>query len=75
MKTKREVAEIQIGLQEELQKAGYNVVSCCNCDTVLIHREGDETAECLCGTIYVNDCTDLWYEGCQENEEFNGYQG
>lgn len=72
---KREVAEKQISLQEELQQAGFNIISCCNCDTVLIHKIGDELTECLCGIINVNDCTDLWYEGCQNNVEFEGFVG
>ena len=72
MKTKREICEEQIALQEELQCLGYNIIQCCNCGTVLIHRTEQETIDCFCGeTLDLSDCEDLFYDGMENNAEFN----
>lgn len=76
MKTKREIAIEQIRLQEEIQEAGFNIVECGHCGTTLIHRirsinDEDHNIDCLCGNnMDLSDCPDLWYEGIQNNQEF-----
>lgn len=62
----REQARLrQLNLQYEIQKKGYNIVTCHTCETVLIHtkEEGDEATICNgCGNVvYFNDCSDLYY--------------
>ncbi len=58
----------QLSLMEEIQEAGFNIVSCNNCGQMLLHRTtflgGDEiTIDCPdCGKqISPNDCADLYY--------------
>ena len=71
MKTKKEIAENQIRIQQEMQNAGFNIVTCGNCGSTLLHEIEDETIECLCGhDMDLSDCPDLWYKGCQNNDEF-----
>jgi len=76
MKTKREIAIEQIRLQEEIQGAGFNIVECGHCGCTLIHRtrsidDEDYSIDCLCGqNMDLSDCPDLWYEGIQNNQEF-----
>ena len=70
MKTKKEIVERQIELQEQMQRAGLNVVECGNCGTVLLHETGDEDIDCFCGTRNLSDCPDLYYSGIENNEEF-----
>ena len=41
MKTKQKIAEKQVRIQEEMQSAGFNVVTCGHCGTVLLHRTGE----------------------------------
>ena len=53
MKTSREIAEEQIRLQEQIQSAGFNVVSCGRCGCVLIHKEGETEIECFCGRMVI----------------------
>jgi hypothetical protein len=72
MKTNREIVENQIKLQEEIQSAGFNVVECCNCGTILLHKVGDRFIECFCQhEVFLSDCEDLYYENLQNNAEFN----
>lgn len=74
MKTKRELAEEQIAIQHEIQRAGFNIVICGNCDQVILHRIDDnDELECIgCGEeMDKSDCSDLWYTGCAESAEFN----
>ena len=72
MKTKREIAENQIRIQEKMQSAGFNVVTCGNCGSILLHETEDETIECFCGQeMDLSGCPDYWYEGCQDSAEFN----
>ena len=53
-----------------MQKDGYNIVSCGNCGTLIIHEIDDETfstpnLDCHgCGiTISKSDCSDYYYKG------------
>ena len=72
MKTKKQIAENQIRIQEKIQSAGFNIVTCGNCGSILLHEVGDETIECFCGReMDLSDCPDLWYSGCEESYEFN----
>jgi hypothetical protein len=71
MKTKRELAIEQIELQEKMQRAGINLVTCGNCGSILLHELRKENIECFCGQeMSLSDCPDYWYEGCQDNAEF-----
>lgn len=71
--TKRELAEKQIELQERvIALANINIVTCGHCGSVLLHELNDELIECACckSELDQSDCPDLWYEGCQNNSEF-----
>jgi hypothetical protein len=73
MKTKRELAEQQIALQNRVNAvASINIVTCGNCGSVLLHDRMDYEIECACckSVMDLSDCPDLWYEGCQNNGEF-----
>ena len=70
MKTKQKIAEKQVRIQEEIQSAGFNVVTCGHCGTVLLHRIGETRIKCFCGEMDLSDCPDLWYEGAQNDAEF-----
>ena len=86
MKTKRELAEQQIALQNRvIALANINIVTCGNCGSVLLHemklfnhdefislKDDDNSIECACckSVMDLCDCPDLWYEGCQNNGEF-----
>lgn len=73
MKTKRELAEKQIELQERvIALANINIVTCGHCGSVLLHERNDELITCACckHELDQSDCPDLWYEGCQNNSEF-----
>lgn len=75
MATKKELAENQIRIQEDMQRAGFNVVTCGNCGTVLLHRTKTDNIECFCGTMALSDCPDLYYNGIENNVEFNEEEG
>lgn len=72
MKTKRELAIKQIELQERSQASGINIVTCGNCGSVLLHEMNTLPLNCACCKAEIDqcDCPDLWYEGCQNNAEF-----
>ena len=73
MKTKRELAEQQIALQNRVNAvANINIVTCGNCGSVLLHEQNDKPITCACCKAELDqcDCPDLWYEGCQNNGEF-----
>ena len=56
------IAEWQLELQSKIQSAGFNIVTCGNCDSVLLHEIGDEKIDCLCGiNMDLSDCPDYWY--------------
>jgi hypothetical protein len=72
MKTKKQIVERQIELQEKIQKAGFNIVECGICGTVLLHEIGEEEIDCFCDeTMALSDCPDLYYSGIENNAEFN----
>ena len=74
MKTKRQLAEKQIELQERvIALANINIVTCGHCGSVLLHELNDKPIECACCKSELDqcDCPDLWYEGCQNNSEFD----
>jgi len=74
MRTKRELAEKQIELQNRVNAvASINIVTCGNCGSVLLHDRMDSEIECACckSVMDLSDCPDLWYEGCQNNSEFD----
>ena len=72
MKNKRNIILHQIELQERIQKIGFNIVTCGNCGEILLHETKDETINCFCGqTMALSDCTDYWYNGMENNKEFN----
>jgi hypothetical protein len=72
--TKRELAEKQIELQDRvIALANINIVTCGHCGCVLLHELNDELIECASCKHELDqcDCPDLWYEGCQNNSEFD----
>lgn len=74
MATKRQLAEKQIELQERvIALANINIVTCGHCGSVLLHELNDKPIECACCKHELEqcDCPDLWYEGCQDNSEFD----
>ena len=87
MKTKRELAQKQLDLMNDIRaKANINIVTCGNCGTILLHemksisdiefisfKDDDNSIECFgCNAkMELCDCPDLWYEGCIENMEFD----
>ena len=74
MATKRQLAEKQIELQERvIALANINIVTCGHCGSVLLHELNDKPIECACCKHELDqcDCPDLWYEGCQNNSEFD----
>ena len=74
MATKRQLAEKQIELQNRvIALASINIVTCGHCGSVLLHELNDELIECACckHELDQSDCPDLWYEGCQNNAEFD----
>jgi len=72
MKTKKQIVERQIQLQEKIQSTGFNIVECGNCGTVLLHELGEEKIECFCGLMMnLSDCPDLYYSGIENNAEFD----
>lgn len=72
MKTKRQIIVQQIELQEKIQSAGFNIVECGNCGVVLLHELGKDNIDCFCGNkMALSDCPDLYYDGMENNAEFN----
>jgi hypothetical protein len=59
----------QISLMDEIRnKSNINMVTCCKCDSILLHRMTEETTKCYsCNQhINLNDCEDYFYEGMPE---------
>lgn len=79
MKTKRELAQEQLDLMNDIRaKANINMVTCGHCGTILLHEmkliNEDNTIVCFdCKTEWTDlcDCPDYWYEGCIHNVEFD----
>ena len=79
---KNTAIELQVKLQEEIQGHGINLVECGDCNAVLFHRTPtleewktntfDSTIICPhCGnTQNVYDCADVYYDGIQNNKQF-----
>lgn len=56
----------QSNLMDEVRnKSNINMVSCCKCDAVNLHKMTEEMITChSCHQqIYLNDCEDYFYEG------------
>lgn len=73
MRTKKEIVKEQVQIQHEMQMAGFNVITCGHCGSILLHRTPKEPFEidCLCGrTMDLSDCPDYWYEGAELSAEF-----
>jgi len=78
MKTRRQLAQEQLGLMEWIRfKANINMVTCGNCGTILLHdmkqinKENTITCFGCKSEMELSDCPDYWYEGCIENSEFD----
>ena len=70
LKNKEKLWDRQIELQENMQIRGFNIVTCGNCDTLIIHKTDSiygtkEHLNCHgCGTtIAKSDCSDYYYNG------------
>lgn len=52
----------QLGMLKDLQIIGYNIVSCCNCGTILIHETHEDSTTCpdCFNLVYFEDCADLY---------------
>jgi hypothetical protein len=52
-------------MDEIRNKSNINMVTCCKCDSILLHRMTEETKKCYsCNQhINLNDCEDYFYEG------------
>ena len=81
MMTKQEAIQLQVSLQEQIQKSGVNLIECSGCNAVVFHRTATtqewqngipETAQCPhCDTVnFAEDCPDVYYDGMQNNREF-----
>jgi glutamine amidotransferase PdxT len=71
---KRELVIKQIDLMDDIrQKADINIVTCGNCGTLVLHKRNAEEIECFgCMNVMdVSDCPDYWYNGVENNAEFN----
>lgn len=66
--TKKDIARQQIKYFKDIQSIGYNIVTCGNCGTTLIHPLMATKIDCLCGlTLDPCDCPDLWDTGDENN--------
>lgn len=66
MKTQQQKLEQQIDLQEKIQSAGFNIVNCGNCSSVVLHELNEKTTlDCpYCETeMDLHDCPDFLYRG------------
>ncbi len=73
MKTKEEKILEQIELQNKIQSAGFNIVNCGNCGSVVLHECNDEDSiDCpYCDeTMSKSDCPDFLYDGLELSNEF-----
>ena len=71
--SKKELAIKQIKLLERVQHVtNVNMIECNKCSTIILYDRCDEKITCFCGhTQWVEDCTDYWYDGMENNSEFN----
>lgn len=70
---KRKLVKGQIDIFFEIQRAGFNIVNCGHCGTVLLHRsvpieEDGHEIQCFgcMREMEHSDCPDYWYD-CDEN--------
>ena len=74
MKTRRDLAQEQLDIMNEVRRlSSINMVTCGHCGTILLHKMSEESIVCFgCHKeMDLSDCTDYWYDGCIENNEFN----
>lgn len=67
---KEEKVKRQIELQNKIQSAGYNIVNCCDCGSIVLHEcnEEDLIDYPYCDKIVAkHDCPDYLYEGLELN--------
>jgi hypothetical protein len=70
--TNKEIILNQIALQEEIQAAGFNIVTCGNCGEVRLMRSADEELHCTCGVeMDAWDCPDLFYRGMENSDVYD----
>ena len=52
----------QLGMLNDLHSKGFNIVSCCNCGTILIHEKHEDSTTCpdCLNVVYFEDCADLY---------------
>ena len=70
MKTQQQKFQEQIDLQEKIQSAGFNIVNCGNCGSILLHElDLKENIDCpYCETeMELHDCPDFLYNGLTLN--------
>jgi ribosomal protein S27E len=73
MKTRDKIIK-QIEIQEAIQSAGFNIVECGNCGSVVLHKINKKNnIDCpYCDEIMAkSDCPDFLYSGLENNAEFN----
>jgi len=70
MKTTQQKVLEQIELQEKIQSAGFNIVNCGHCGSVILHECNDEhDIDCpYCDRVMAkSDCPDFLYNGLELN--------
>jgi hypothetical protein len=73
MSTRRELVAEQMRLMEVIrEKTSINIVTCGNCGSVMLHEPLDAESVVTCydclTDIGLEECSDLWYEGCEVPE-------
>ena len=71
--TRRELVAEQMRLMEVIrEKTSINIVTCGKCGSVILHEplEAESVVTCYdcLTTIGLEECSDLWYEGCEVPE-------
>lgn len=66
---KRDKIIRQIAIQESIQSAGFNIVTCGNCGSVILHEIEDEEIDCpYCDSVLeTSDCPDYFYTGMENS--------
>lgn len=73
MKTREQKILEQVELQNKIQSAGFNIVNCGHCGSVLLHEcnDGDDIDCPYCDRVMEkSDCPDFLYEGIELSAEF-----
>ena len=73
MQTRRELVDEQMRLMEVIrEKTSINIVTCGNCGCVILHEPIEAESLLTCYDclmeIGAEECSDLWYEGCEVYE-------